>query len=559
MTTLDIDRIQGPLPALEDLRARYAAIHGSLDAATDVAGCRAALADWDELRRELQTGSALARLHFRQDTRNEDYKAARKAWEELEPKLSELAVDLQRKLLAHPLRAALEAEIGAQAFALWNAHVATYEPAIEADVVRESDLCAEYTELTASMRAEFEGATRNISGLRGFFNHADRGIREGAARALWGWFGANAPALDRIFDDLVTLRTEMARKLGYRDFVELGYARMKRIDYGREDVERYRAGVREHVVPFARELRARQAETLGHELRYWDEDVHDLRGNPAPQGDHDWMMARAKEMFDAMDGDLGAFFHLLADARLTDLEAREGKAGGGFCTSFPSYGVPFIFANFNGTKGDVEVFTHEVGHAFQNYLSQKLFPCDYIWATSESAEIHSMSLEYLTWPHMEKFFGEDAERYRRVHQAGNLLFLPYGVAIDHFQHLVYEKPEASPKERCEMWREMERLYLPWRDYGAIERLEEGGFWQLQLHVYTYPFYYVDYTLAEVCAMQFRDLAREDPARALATYRALCERGGSLPFQGLVKSAGLMSPLEDGCIEKVVASTREILG
>jgi len=377
-------------------------------------------------------------------------------------------------------------------------------------------------------------------------------------RTTWDWFAGAAPELDRIYDELVKLRTSMARKLGFEDFVDLGYRRMKRVDYGRADVESYRAGVREHVVPFASELRGRQAQTLGVDLRYWDEAVSELEGNPAPMGDHDWMMSRAREMFDEMDGDIGAFFNMLADAQLMDLKTREGKAGGGFCTSFPSYGVPFIFANFNGTKGDVEVFTHEVGHAFQNYLSQSLFPTDYLWATYESAEIHSMSLEYLTYPYMEKFFGPEAERFRRVHQAGNLTFLPYGVAVDHFQHLVYESPNASPAERCEMWREMERTYLPWRQYEGVPRLEEGGFWQMQLHIYTYPFYYIDYTLAEVCAMQFRDLAREDPERALATYKELCRRGGSLPFQGLVASAGLMSPLADGCLEKVVASTRAIL-
>ena len=558
MASLDFDQIQSPLPDLQTLQGRYRALHTALASAGDVTACREVVEEWDGLRRDLQTGSALAGLKFRQNTTDEQAKENRRAWEELGPKLTELAVDLQRKLLAHPLRTELEKELGPQAFALWESTVMTYAPEIEEDVVTESELVAEYTELMASMRLEFQGEQRNLSSMRAFLDHADRSVREAATRATWSWFGENAAELDRIFDELVQLRTGMAKKLGFSDFVELGYRRMKRVDYDRDDVERFRKGVRDHVVPFAMELRSRQAESRGVELCYWDEGVHDMAGNPRPQGGHDWMMDRAREMFDAMDPEIGSFFHLMADARLTDLETREGKAGGGFCTSFPSYGVPFIFANFTGTKGDVEVFTHEVGHAYQNYLSQKLFPVDYIWATSESAEIHSMSLEYLTWPHMERFFGEEAERYRRVHQTGNILFLPYGVAVDHFQHMVYERPDATPAERCEMWREVERMYLPWRRYDGIERLEAGGFWQMQLHVYNFPFYYIDYTLAEVCAMQFRDLAREDEARALEVYRALCRRGGSLPFQGLVRSAGLMSPLEEGCLEEVVGKTRALL-
>jgi M3 family oligoendopeptidase len=241
-----------------------------------------------------------------------------------------------------------------------------------------------------------------------------------------------------------------------------------------------------------------------------------------------------------------------------DLKNRDGKAGGGFCTSFPSHGMPFIYANFNGTKGDVEVFTHEVGHAFQCYQSRAKPLFEYLWPTFESCEIHSMSLEYLTWPHMEKFFGDGAERFRRIHLMQGMLFLPYGVAVDHFQHLVYASPGATPAERYKMWQEVERLYLPSVNYGDLPHAGEGGRWQYKRHIYLSPFYYIDYTLALTCALQFWLRSRQDPSGTMKAYVALCGRGGEAPFRELARSAGLKSPFEPGCLKDVVAQARATL-
>jgi M3 family oligoendopeptidase len=240
-----------------------------------------------------------------------------------------------------------------------------------------------------------------------------------------------------------------------------------------------------------------------------------------------------------------------------DLKMRKGKAGGGFCTSLPDFQVPFIFANCNGTKGDVRVFTHEIGHAFQNWMSRENWPIDLIWPTSESAEIHSMSLEFLSWPQMELFF-DDADAFRRIHLTESILFIPYGVAVDHFQHLVYENPEASPLERHQMWKEMEATYLPWRNHGDTEYPVRGGYWQRQRHIYCSPFYYIDYVLASMCSLQFLGLMRTDYDDAIERYVALCKRGGSAPFSDLLRSAGLQSPFDGGCVEEVVNAARVVL-
>ena len=306
-------------------------------------------------------------------------------------------------------------------------------------------------------------------------------------------------------------------------------------------------------------IKDRQAEVLGLEkLMSWDEGTYRPEGNPRPRGEEAWMTEQAKTMFAQLHPEIDAFFKMMVERGLLDLSARPGKAGGGFCTSFPNYDVPFIFANFNGTDHDVNVFTHEAGHAFQSWCSRDAELADYVWPTYEAAEVHSMSLEFLSWPHMELFFGDEADAFRRIHLAGSLSFLPYGVAVDHFQHLIYEQPDATPAERHQLWQQMERTYLPWRDYGTLEYPAKGGYWQRQGHIYGMPFYYIDYTLALTCALQFWVASRRDMGDAFERYLALCKRGGRAPFQDLVRSAGLRSPFEAGCLTDVVREAETVI-
>ncbi len=560
MSVPSFESMSAPTPTPEGAKEEYNALYASWRRAKTRGERLQAIRQWDQIRRSLDTWQALTHLRFNQDTQNEDHKSARAYCDEVRPKLMELDVTMKRELLASPHRSELEQEFGTQAFALWQSDIKTYDPKIAEDLVKEANLQAEFIQLLASAELEFRGVKYNMSGLKQFAEDRDRAVRHDSIRVLWRWFDAQRESLDRIFDDLVRLRHGMARKLGFEDFVPLGYLRMNRVDYGRADVERFRNEVRDRVVPLCEKLRKRQARRLGlSELCYWDESLHDATGNPRPRGDHDWMLARAREMFDQLGRDTGEFFRLLCDRNLLDLKSRQGKAGGGFCTALPAYGVPFIFANFNGTRGDVEVFTHEAGHAFQSWMSRNVKLHDYLWPTTESCEIHSMSLEFLTWPYMEMFFGEQAAGFRDMHLADRLLFLPYGVAVDHFQHLVYQRPEASPEERNRMWQEMERIYLPWRNYGDLERAARGGFWQQQRHIYLMPFYYIDYTLALTCALQFWVRAEEEREVALADYVRLCSRGGEAPFQELARSAGLVSPFEEECLAAVVRQAGERLG
>lgn len=536
-------------PDRAELEAGYAALHRMLDEG-DLGG---ALKTWDFGRREYETWSALTNLRFSQNTADPAAKAAREYADALAPEAADLETGFKRRLLMAQDRDALVRTAGAHAVRLWETDVTAFDPAIKPDLEEEARLSARYTEILASARLSIGGQTVNLAGLKPFAEDLDRSVRHEAAHVQWTFFAQHGPELDQIYHDLVQLRHAMARKLGFDTYTPLGYRRMRRVDYGPDDVARYRDQVARDVVPLVSRLLEQRRVTNGWDKVFaWDEPLVDPAGNPRPAGDHDFLMRQARTMFDGMDPRLGTFFRDMETGGFLDLHNRPGKAGGGFCTSFPSEGMPFIFANFVGTHHDIGVFTHEMGHAFQNHQSRALPGIDYLWPTMEAAEIHSMSLEFLSWPRMDLFMGpEGAERFRRLHLIESLAFLPYGVCVDHFQHEVYAHPEATPDERHAMWRRLEKRYMPWRDYGDLAWPAKGGRWQAQGHIFNGPFYYIDYTLALCCAMQFWSRSRRDPKAALESYIALCGRGGSAPFQDLVRSAGLIPPFAEGALRDVV--------
>ena len=546
-------------PSDAELSERYAGIAANLESAGSAAAWRDGFAQWDQLRRRWKSWANLTRLRYSQDTRSEQFREAQADLDGRTPGVTALDKKMKERFLSSTERAPLEEGLGAQAFALWEADVEAFDPAIAGDLVRESTLTREYTELLAAASVPFAGEERSLGGLGAFLQDPDRETRHAAERARWSAFEERAGRLDEIFDALVRLRDGMARKLGYANFTELGYRRMRRVDYGAGEVARYRAEVENVVVPFAHELVRRHAAQAGFERAYfWDEGALGVEKRIAPLGDRDWILARTHEALEAIDPELGDFARVMIERRLLDVENRPGKALGAYCTQFPTRRVPFVFANFNGSRADVRTLMHELGHAFQAWRSRDKEPVDYLSPTSESAEIHSMSLEYLSWPEMERYFGTDAVAYRREHLLDAMLFLPYGVAVDHFQHLVYAHPGATPAERHVMWQEMERRYLPWRAYGDLSFPAKGGLWQEKRHIYVAPFYYIDYTLALCCALQFWVRAESERDATLAAYVALCTRGGEAPFRDLVRSAGLRSPFEAGTLADVVSAASAML-
>ena len=551
---MKFEDIEAVKPTRESLAEAYAALNGLLD--RDAVA--EALAEWEGLRRATGTWSSLVHLRFSQDTANAEYKAAREYADELGPVIADHETSFKNRLLALDA-ARIEGVYGKHAVDIWRNDVTTFAPAIAKDLEEESKLEASYTALLASAKFEFDGETVNLAGLTPYGESLDRATRHRAAAARWAFFAEHGAELDEIYDKLVKLRHKMARTLGDESFTALGYRRMGRLDYGPDQVATYRAEVLKHVTPLVAKLVEQRRIANGLDTLYaWDEALVDPKGNPKPQGDHDELVTKANAMFEAMDPRLAGFYRQMNEGGFMDLKNRPTKAGGGFCTSFPAVGMPYIFANFNGTHHDVDVFTHEMGHAFQNYQSRNQPSLDYLWPTSESAEIHSMSLEFLAYPHIAPMFGDQTARYQRMHLIGALEFLPYGVCVDHFQHEVYANPEATPAERHAMWRRLEAMYLPWRNWGDLAYPAMGGRWQAQLHIYRAPFYYIDYTLAQCCALQFWVKSQQDYKASFDTYVDLCGLGGSAPFGQLVEAARLKSPFEPGALQAVVKTAEAAL-
>lgn len=560
MSELKFSELPYVRPDLIAVENEFEAIQEVLQSSDSASEHIDAVKRWNKLRLNLMTMSSLAEVYFSLDVSDEKSKAEKHFFDENGPSLMEWNTDVSRSLISSPHLDVLKKEFGDLMFTRLVNELTTFSPSIKELLIKESDLCMKYNEITASAKIVVNDIEYNLSSIGKLVINEDRGIRKQAVKAQYDFLLANKEQLDSIYNELVQLRNKKAQLLGFDNYVHLRYIEMGRVDYNSSDVEKFRNQVINYVVPIAQKLRTAQAKRLGitDGLRSYDEKLQFPDGNPIAHGDHDFIVASATQMYTELSPETKEFFDVMLDRNLMDLEARNNKSTGGYCTSFPEYGVPFIFANFNKTTHDVEVLTHEAGHAFQAYRSRAHKVPEYQWPTSEACEIHSMGMEFLTWPWMEKFFEEDIEKFKFYHLQGAIVFLPYGCAVDHFQHWVYETPNATPADRLNKWLEMERLYLPWRNNEGIEGAEQGRAWQFQRHIYESPFYYIDYALAQTCALQYWKWSQEDRPEAFKSYLKICDVGGSMPFLDIVKTGELKSPFEPGTLEGIVEYAQDWL-
>lgn len=504
------------------------------------------------------TDAVIISVKFSQDSRNEEYVKAQEYVDHHFPYLSALMNEYNKLLVASPFRAELEKKWGSYLFKMIETQLKTFDPSIIELLQKESQLTNEYSKLIASAQIKFDGEVYNIPQMGKFTQDKNRDVRKRASAAVVKFFEENNDELGRIYHELVQVRHAMAVKLGYKNFIELGYLKLGRLDYTAKEVAGYRDQIYREVVPLAHKLYRTSLRRAGIKSpRHYDLNQSFSDGNPVPLGDSKYLVKAATKMYDELSPETGEFFRFMVDKELLDLDARPGKRGGGYMTYFPRYQAPFIFANFNGTAGDVDTLTHEVGHAYQGYESRHIKVSEYRQPTLEACEIHSMSMEFFAWPWMESMF-DDADKYRLSHLEGTIKFLPYGVAVDEFQEGVYANPEMTHEERCAMWREIEKKYLPIRNYKGAPFLEKGTFWLRQSHIFSSPFYYIDYTLAQVVAFQFATEMWKNRDRAWNKYVKLCRLGGRYPFVELLAKAKLRNPFEDGNVRRVITPLKRKL-
>ncbi len=505
-----------------------------------------------------ETMATIISIRYSLNTTDEYIQKEQEFFDEVSPLCQASFINYYKALVNSKFKEELIQKLGKHLFDMAEQTLLTFKEELIEDLQEENKLCSEYSKLIASAKIKYKGKVYALTQMSPFAQSTDRKERKEVAKLTSKFFEENEAEFDRIYDCLVKVRTNMGKKMGYDSYLPLGYLRMGRMDYNPEDVAKYREQIEKDATPLATKLMKRQFKRTGiRNPKNYDLSLEFLDGNPTPKGNKDQLVAKALKMYQELSNETGEFFHFMIENDLMDLDSRQNKRGGGYCTFISDHKAPFIFANFNGTSHDVDVLTHEAGHAFQAYCNRNNKIPEYTWPTMEAAEIHSMSMEFFTWPWRESFFENEADKYRYSHLSGAVTFLPYGACVDHFQEWVYTNPEATPDERKAKWRELETRYTPWKKYD-IKFLDKGTLWYRQSHIFTSPLYYIDYTLAQVCALQFWSLDQKNHSLAWKRYLKLCKMGGKYPFLELVKRSSLKNPFQEGTIKKTLAPVKKWL-
>lgn len=539
-------------PDLEAVKNRYKGYTEKLRSAKSFEDADAAFIAMEK-DTEYACMSILCSIRHSIDTRDEFYDNEKEFFNEADPEIEEYEQGFLLAMYNSPFRPEFEKKYPGPYFLNTEFMIKSFSPKIIPMLQKENALAQSYEKLLASGKVDFEGGSYTLSQMSLFKSDDNDERRLAAWKAEGRWYKDNQAELDRLYDELVKLRDSMGREMGYGGYIPMAYYRMQRTSYGKEDVEAFRKAVVSYVVPLADKLARKRAERLGvkYPLSFADYELDFRSGNPRPVGSPDEILAQGKRFYDTLSPETAEFFDYMTDNEMLDLLSKEGKASGGYCEDIPGYNVPFIFANFNGTQADVEVVTHEAGHAFADWMNRNRIPRSYCCPGMEACEVHSMSMEFFAWSWADKFFGADADKFRFSHLASALEFLPYGTMVDHFQHIVFEKPDMTPRERHDTWRELLGIYMPYlRLDGDIPFWSDGEGWQYKHHIYSLPFYYIDYCLAQTVALEFWAKMQKDRAQAWKYYMAYTTQGGTESFTELLKNAGLDSPFELSTLKTV---------
>ncbi|WP_315066424.1 M3 family oligoendopeptidase [uncultured Clostridium sp.] len=504
------------------------------------------------LMNKVSTAMILAALRHDGDVSNKFYEEEQEYYDKVSPKIESFKVKYQKMLFESKYRTYFEKMIGTVPFKDIELRLKAFDDMLIPLKREENTLVSKYNKLIAQTNVEFRGETLSLSLLGKYLQSKDRETRIEAAKARSGKLITITGELDEIFDKLVANRNEQAKLMKYENYVELGYYNMQRNSYDKNDVANFRNQVKKYLVPFANKMHEERRKRLGIQtLDFVDEGIYFRDGNPVPIGSADDIFAAGKKMYNELSTETSEFFNFMLDHELFDVLGRANKAAGGYMDMLMAYKSPIIFANFNGTSGDVDVITHECGHAFQGYLTRDDEILEHNNITMETAETHSMSMEFFTGKWMELFFGNRAEDYRKMQVEDAIAFVPYGCMVDEFQEIIYTRPELTAAQRRAVWKQLEKEYKPHLAYMDDEFYSEGRRWQMQKHIYDYPFYYIDYCIAQTCALQFKGMMDEDYNNAWGKYIEFCRQSAKDYFPNMLNNVGLRSPFEDGFIKELV--------
>ena len=540
-------------PDIDALLARCRELAAKAAAAPDGDALVRLYYEQSEAFAEYNTAANLANIHYTCDTRDAYWKAEQDFFDANGPAVTNASVEISRAFLANPHVDALTEKFGTTCVAgMKNAVLSMDDRTVELQQ-QFNALVSRYQQIYGGALVELDGKQLTIPQLGPYKEDLDPAVRRAAYEAEAGYFDAHRAELDELYGQIVQNLNAQARVMGYHDYSELSYVRMNRIGYGPEEIRKFRDQVANDVVPQLQKVMALRAKRTGiAHPAFTDLPILFRDGNPKPIPGYKARMDAARTMYHELSPETAEFIDFMQDNELFDVESRPGKMSGGYMTSLPSYKAPFIFANWNDTSGDVDVLTHECGHAFEGYVAERdpSIPADLECPGMESAEIHSMAMEFLTAPWHHLLFGRDTDKYALLHAEDSFVFLAYGCEVDEFQHIMYQNPDLTPDERNAEWLKLEKKYRPWIDFDNLPFYGRGAGWQRQLHIYECPFYYIDYCLSTMAALQFFLLSLTDHKDAWARYLRLVRRAGTASYTELLETAGLKVPFEEGSIKGI---------
>ncbi len=514
------------------------------------------LADWSRLGEYLY--ETYARLHVATTVDTTDRQAQQRFETFLEtivPEAQKADHDLKRKLVASGLQPP-----GFQ-IPLRNmrAQIDLFREENLPLLTQERKLANEYDRIVGAQTVEWQYKEYTVSQMRPFLQSPDRALREEVWRLTAERQLKDRGPLSALWEQLLTLRQRIAANAGKPDYRAFRWQQMGRFDYTPADCRAFHKAIEEVVVPAAAAVLEKRRQRLGVDrLRPWDLDVDPLARPPLrPFRNVEELKAKSEAIFQHVDPQLGAYYHTMREENLLDLENRKGKAPGGYCTAFPVSRRPFIFMNAVGVHDDVQTMLHESGHAFHVFESQALPYIHQRDVPMEFAEVASMSMELLASPYLARDFGgfytpPEAARARIEHLERSLLFWPYMAVVDAFQHWVYEHPEeaADPAACDRIWGGLWDRFMPVTDWRGLEDVKVSG-WMRKLHIFQLPFYYVEYGLAQLGAVQVWGNALEDQAAAVAAYRKALALGGTVTLPELYAAAGAKFAMDAATLRRAV--------
>lgn len=560
MDNFKFSTIEYQRPDFEQYEAEFKKMAEQIRNASNYEEIQKIIIEADELSSAVGTMSTIAMIRNTLNTTDEFYEKEVEFLDERGAEATTSYIEYFKALLDCKFTKEITDEYGKEFLVTIQREVDQFKEELVPYMQKEAKLTQKYQKLMAMAQIPFEGQTLNLYGIQKYFENPDRNVRKAAFKAYSNFYHSNEETMEEIFAELIIIRNEMGRALGYENYIPLAYMQQKRSDYGVKEVAAFREQVLREIVPLCEKIYEAQAKRIGvGELKVYDEEFLFLDGNAEPIGDDDYLVKEAQKMYHDLSPETGEFIDYMIEHELMDLKNKPNKASTGYMTELTTYNAPYVFSCFNHTIGDMQVLTHELGHAFAGYEAMRTQKTPlFNMGGTDIAEIHSMSMEQFSYPYAEQFFGDDADKFRFAHLQNAITFVPFGVAVDEFQHIMYEHPELTPKERTMEWHKLEEKYMPWRKYEDDDFMERGGYWYHKLHIFLYPFYYINYTLTTMGAMEFKKRFMEDPKEAWQDYLNLCKAGSSLSYLELLKVANLSVPFEEGSVARAMSYAKDII-